>query len=419
MTRRMIDASLWQNEKFTRMPLGAQMLQIGIITHADDQGRIKANPSFLRNQIFPDNEEIANADIQKWLGLMAKNGTIFVYTVDEKQYAQLLNWWKYQSLQYASPSQFPRPDGWKDRIRKTVTKGFIATCNWITVDGTQLDDTCDQDGNPLPKKAITRPPEPSTPSVNGHSPVKQQPVQVKTNPPSASHSGESSPDYSPESSPEPTIELNRIELNRTELNRGEYARATKSPEPTPLPPPSLPSNHSTGDPYMDVALKRQQDRQANNGRHQAKRVSLWPDIDKKVPADIRLPIVERLIDMHGLRAAIDIAEDDAKLADMHKLAADLYVMGFQTLADIERVYERFREEWKGKTPAGRQLVTIASAMQQANQAGQTTPAKSQPQPLPFKRWLLDKHGCDNPQFLDIPRMVLDEQYNQYRNQQTH
>lgn len=416
MTRRMIDASLWQNEKFTRMPLGAQMLQIGIITHADDQGRVKANPSFLRNQIFPDNEDITNADIQTWLGLMVKNGTILVYSADEKQYAQLLNWWKYQSLQYASPSQFPRPEGWKDRIRKTVTKGFIATCNWLTVDGTQLEDTCDQDGNPLPKKISARPPEPSTPSVNGHSPVKQQPVQVKTSHQSASHSPESSPDYSPESSPEPTTKLNRIELNRTELNRGEYARETKSSEPTPLPPPSLPSNHSTGDPYMDVALKRQQDRQANNGRHQAKRTSLWPDIDAKVSAAERLPLVERLIDMHGLRAAIDVAEDDAKLADMHKLAADLYVMGFQTLSEIEAVYERFKDEWKGKTPAGRQLISIASAMKQASAPAQTKP----PQTLTLKQWCMKHYHTDNPKFVQVvPEATIYEQYNQYRNQQAH
>jgi len=44
----MIDASLWQNEKFTRMPLGAQMLQIGIITHADDQGRVKARTTLFK-----------------------------------------------------------------------------------------------------------------------------------------------------------------------------------------------------------------------------------------------------------------------------------------------------------------------------------------------------------------------------------
>jgi hypothetical protein len=212
----MIDTSLFQNEKFTRMPLGARMLQIGIITHADDQGRAKANPSFLRMQIFPDDEDVTNADVQKWLGLMVKNGTVMLYTVDEKQYVQLLNWWKYQSLQYAAPSQFPRPDGWKDRIRKTVTKGFIATCNWLTVDGTQLDDTCDQDGQPLPKKPAPKLPTQSTPSNSGQSPNGSVPIQEKNSTPSASHSGESTGGHSGESLPERTIELNRTELNRTE-----------------------------------------------------------------------------------------------------------------------------------------------------------------------------------------------------------
>jgi len=410
----MIDASLWQNEKFTRMPLGAQMLQIGIITHADDQGRVKANPSFLRNQIFPDNEDVTNADIQKWLGAMVKNGTVLIYTIDEKQYAQLLNWWKYQSLQYAQPSQFPRPEGWKDRIRKTVTKGFIATCNWITVDGTQLEDTCDQDGNPLPKKPIAKTPEPSTPSVNGHSPTKQQPVQVKPSEPSASHSPESTPDCSPER----TIELNRIELNLNE-QKGEYTRAMPDPaaEPETKPLPSS-ENSPTGDPFMDVALKRFQKRQQNNGRHIANRGGQWPDIDAKVPAAERLPLVERLIDMHGLRAAIDMAQDDSKLADMHKLAADLYVMGFRTLADIEMVYQQFQRDWKGKTPGGRQLITIASAMKQAP----VTPSQQSKPMLTLKRWCLDKYFTDNPKYVpNVPENVIYEQYDQYRQQfyQTH
>ena len=115
---------------------------------------------------------------------------------------------------------------------------------------------------------------------------------------------------------------------------------------------------------MDVALKRFQKRQQNNGRHIANRGGQWPDIDAKVSAAERLPLVERLIDMHGLRAAIDLAQDDGKLADMHKLAADLYVMGFKTLADVETVYQRFQKAWRGKTPTGRQLITIPSAMKQ-------------------------------------------------------
>ena len=225
MTRRMIDAALWQNEKFTRMPMGARMLQLGIITHADDQGRAKASLSFLRMQIFPDDEEVTNVDIQRWLDLMVKNGTIILYVADEKQYVQLINWWKYQSLQYAQPSQYPRPSGWQDRIRKTVTKGFIATCNWVTVDGTQLEDTCDQNGQPLPKRPSKTKPAPSS---SGQSPNGTGPNQVKPTQPITANSGESSPLYSPESSPERTIELNINKLNKTTLPRA--CEAESAPE---------------------------------------------------------------------------------------------------------------------------------------------------------------------------------------------
>ena len=165
---------------------------------------------------------------------------------------------------------------------------------------------------------------------------------------------------------------------------------------------------------MDVALKRFQKRQQNNGRHQANRGGQWASIDAKVPAAERLPLVERLIDMHGLRGAIDLAQDDSKLADMHKLAADLYVMGFKTLADIERVYQQFQKEWRGKTPGGRQLVTIASAMSQTPQTTVTQQAKPM---LTLRQWCLKKYRIDNPKFIDeVPEKVIYEQYDQYKQQ---
>lgn len=148
MNRRMIDCGMWQNSNFAQLPMGARLLQIGLINHADDQGRIKADLMQIKIQIFPC-DNISTTEIQQWLELIAANETIILYTVAGKQYAQMLNWWKYQSLQYAQPSKYPRPEGWLDRIRKTVTKGFIATCNWQTVDGSYTENTCDMDGNPL------------------------------------------------------------------------------------------------------------------------------------------------------------------------------------------------------------------------------------------------------------------------------
>jgi len=150
MTRRMIDAGIWANEHFAMLPPMARLLQIGIINMADDQGRMKAHPAYLRSQIFPYDDVLVD-DVQSWLDMIAANDTLMLYETGGKNYLQLLNWWQYQSPAFASPSQYPRPAGWRDHIRFTGKNRIIYTCNWSTSSGDLLPDTCDQDGSPLPK----------------------------------------------------------------------------------------------------------------------------------------------------------------------------------------------------------------------------------------------------------------------------
>ncbi len=49
MTRRMLDSGIWANEHFAGLPPMVRLLQIGIINLADDQGRMKAHPAYLRS----------------------------------------------------------------------------------------------------------------------------------------------------------------------------------------------------------------------------------------------------------------------------------------------------------------------------------------------------------------------------------
>ena len=148
MNKRMVDGGIWANEKFSEMPAMARLLQIGIINLADDQGRIKAHPAYLRSQIFPY-DDVAIDDVRDWLERIANNGTVIIYEVDGKEYAQLAHWWDYQSLQFASPSDYPAPDTWQDRIRFNAKGGMILTNNWRKSDGLLLDDTCNPQGEPL------------------------------------------------------------------------------------------------------------------------------------------------------------------------------------------------------------------------------------------------------------------------------
>lgn len=229
MTRRMLDSSMWSNENFAALPAMARLLQIGMINHADDQGRIKANPLYLAKEIFPY-DRVTPANVTKWLEQIADNGTVILYKAEGKQYAQLTKWWEYQSLQYAAPSEYPSPPNWKDRIRRTATKMVIVTYNWTLTNGVTVEDTCDERGKLLPPKLAVNAKQPatSTPPVNSNG-----------------HSPDAPPVDSGESTPERTNKLNLIELNLTEEEEGDHACEPVAPPAPPTPPPFLPATNCT------------------------------------------------------------------------------------------------------------------------------------------------------------------------------
>jgi hypothetical protein len=149
MTRRMLDSRRFTNESYASMPIAARHLQDGMVNIADDQGRLKANPIYLRNEIFPY-DDVPVEQIQVWLNLMVVNGTILLYQANGRDYVQFNNWWLYKSLTFARPSDYPSPEGWEDRICINGKSNISLTHNWSKADGTRVKDTCDATGKPLP-----------------------------------------------------------------------------------------------------------------------------------------------------------------------------------------------------------------------------------------------------------------------------
>jgi len=189
--RRMLDIAIWSNDNFMELPAYGRLLQIGLINFADDQGRCKGSPVYLRSQIFPgDTDHINNEEIRRWLNVMAANGTILIYQVEGRDYIQLLNWWKFQSLQYAQPSDYPPPDGWKDRICFNGKGHITLFHNWVKADGREVADTCDAQGEPLPfveqlprKNQGGRPPKQGKENVEENMPQKEAQKEASFPPP--------------------------------------------------------------------------------------------------------------------------------------------------------------------------------------------------------------------------------------------
>jgi hypothetical protein len=105
----MIDPGIWTDVRFARLTVPQRLLFIGIFSNADDDGRLRGEPEFLKMVIFPSDGISATAivDMTKSLGDM-----IIRYETDGRHCIQLKNWGKHQYIRDRRPSTLPPPIGY-------------------------------------------------------------------------------------------------------------------------------------------------------------------------------------------------------------------------------------------------------------------------------------------------------------------
>lgn len=97
MPRRLVSSEIFFNDKVAELPTEGKLLFIGMITNADDEGRLKGSPKFLKARIFPyDNIEVDS--IKTFRDKCHRLGLIQCYEVDGFEYIRLVGWDEHQSL---------------------------------------------------------------------------------------------------------------------------------------------------------------------------------------------------------------------------------------------------------------------------------------------------------------------------------
>lgn len=325
MTRRMLDSSLWANEHFGEMPMMARLLLLGIINHADDQGRIKAKLAYLRTEIFRYDDDVTNEQVAECLQRIEANGTIAWYEADGKEYIQLLNWWDYQSLQFAAPSEYPRPIGWQDRIRYNAKGGATLTSNWTTPKGDKPVDTCDQDGNPLPIVATLPPRNP------GGRPPQNPPVNGREN-----------------SGGNPNKEEIKININKEQ--EGDHAREPYRTQP------------SEGEYLPGLSLPRQRQAKYNTDHIARQRDKLG--LSPPQLTELTDTVLARMNATEIAALDTEMGNDELRLAQEATLA--LAGLGHRTTEAIGTVFDTWStHDWrgqKGETPTYRSIIGHAKDM---------------------------------------------------------
>jgi hypothetical protein len=131
---RLIAPEFWESESVADLTFLQRLLFIGLITNADDQGRLKDRAALIRAQVFPY-DDISLEEISVGLAALSAMRGIHCYTgEDGKNYIQIVKWWKFQHPSYAQPSLFPAPEGWKDGWNYKTKDNQMSTHNWSKSD---------------------------------------------------------------------------------------------------------------------------------------------------------------------------------------------------------------------------------------------------------------------------------------------
>lgn len=104
----MIDPNIWASEDMAKLSLRQRIMVIGLFSNADDHGKGKAKPAYLRSTIFPY-DDIPLSEIIDDLETIRAVISVEFYVVEGNSYYRFLNWNKWQTVQKPQASLIPEP----------------------------------------------------------------------------------------------------------------------------------------------------------------------------------------------------------------------------------------------------------------------------------------------------------------------
>lgn len=104
--RRMIDPNFWESEDVSKLTIRQRLLLIGLFSNADDYGRGRAKPTYIRSVVFPY-DDISVDEIREDLEAIRRHISIVFYEVDGNSYYEFQNWDKWQTVQKPQKSMIP------------------------------------------------------------------------------------------------------------------------------------------------------------------------------------------------------------------------------------------------------------------------------------------------------------------------
>lgn len=107
MPNRVLREGILTSERVNDLSWPAEVFYRRLMSAVDDFGRFWAKPDLLRAALYPLRlDKVGNPDVVKWIGETREAGLVRTYTVEGKEYLQLLD---FRQQVRAAKSKFPHP----------------------------------------------------------------------------------------------------------------------------------------------------------------------------------------------------------------------------------------------------------------------------------------------------------------------
>lgn len=124
--RRMIDPDFWNDGRVKRLSPTERLLFVGMISYADDEGRLLADPAFLRSKIFPYDDFALEDIISMRDHILKTNPNLQLYQNAGEDYLYFRKWPRYQKPSHPQPSKLPKPPKLQEAVPEEIIEPVIA-----------------------------------------------------------------------------------------------------------------------------------------------------------------------------------------------------------------------------------------------------------------------------------------------------
>ena len=107
---RSIKPEFWQDEGVARLSRDARLLYIALWSEADDEGRFRAVPAYLKGRVFPYDDDLAMADFVAIVDELVTTAKVLLYTNDGERFGLVTSFAKHQKIDHKAKSRIPSPD---------------------------------------------------------------------------------------------------------------------------------------------------------------------------------------------------------------------------------------------------------------------------------------------------------------------